>query len=189
MGDRCSGNCCTKFNLPYGPDTLWRMYDQWVESKTPPLVNDIHIIAPMVKYLGYVSGADMIEGAGDGHYYTCKHHDTKTGNCGIYERRPAMCRDYPYGRSCHYTACTWDDGKAGLHPEHECANKTLEALSADDPRMTAFRRYGTEATKTLVEKKASEPIRYSPDAYLAHFDNPDHALEDDLVKTLKAAAE
>jgi Fe-S-cluster containining protein len=49
-----------------------------------------------------------------GHYYTCRHHDTVTGNCTTYETRPRVCRDYPfygsgYRNRCRYKTCTWEE--------------------------------------------------------------------------------
>jgi Fe-S-cluster containining protein len=38
--------------------------------------------------------------------YTCRHFDAAAGLCTVYERRPAMCRDYPGygtpGRTCEH---------------------------------------------------------------------------------------
>lgn len=42
----------------------------------------------------------------DENSYTCKHFDHTTRDCGIYEMRPAMCRDYPYGRVCKFEGCS-----------------------------------------------------------------------------------
>lgn len=36
--------------------------------------------------------------------YTCKHHQTN-GDCGIYQDRPSMCRNFPYGRPCESASC------------------------------------------------------------------------------------
>lgn len=83
------------------------MYDRWAKSDEPPPGNDIHLIAPMVIYLGE-SWWD-IQGErreAPGHYYTCKHYDCSSQNCGIYEHRPRMCSEYPYGRDCNYLDCT-----------------------------------------------------------------------------------
>lgn len=38
------------------------------------------------------------------HSYTCKYFDGH--NCTAYEERPAMCRDYPYGKQCTFEGCT-----------------------------------------------------------------------------------
>jgi Fe-S-cluster containining protein len=32
--------------------------------------------------------------------YTCRRLDRSTGLCTIYERRPKMCREFPYERAC-----------------------------------------------------------------------------------------
>lgn len=42
-----------------------------------------------------------------GYFYTCRHFD-EAGDCSIYESRPNMCREYPYGRAqgCQYAGCT-----------------------------------------------------------------------------------
>lgn len=37
-----------------------------------------------------------------GHYFTCRHWDEETRLCGIYDQRPAMCREYPYGKECDH---------------------------------------------------------------------------------------
>lgn len=52
-----------------------------------------------------------------GAFYTCKNLLTN-GDCGIYETRPKMCREYPhYGRAgalCRYSTCTWSRYRADL---------------------------------------------------------------------------
>jgi Fe-S-cluster containining protein len=49
-----------------------------------------------------------------GYYYRCKNLLTN-GDCGIYEKRPRMCKEYPYGQPCYYKPCNW---KAVRGPEH-----------------------------------------------------------------------
>jgi Fe-S-cluster containining protein len=46
-------------------------------------------------------------GGGLLHYYTCKNL-SPAGDCVVYESRPTMCRDYPYGNPCDHagTGCT-----------------------------------------------------------------------------------
>lgn len=39
-------------------------------------------------------------------YFTCRHLDQGSGDCKIYELRPRMCRDYPYGKACIVEGCT-----------------------------------------------------------------------------------
>ena len=125
---RCTGHCCKTFTLPMSPDELWAAFHRWKigagnstpmsnrgDETTKQIIGEIYLIAPMVIYLGYkklpykqVRPEEKVERH---HLYTCKHFDTKTNNCGIYEHRPQMCRDYPYGMSCNYRACTWTSRK------------------------------------------------------------------------------
>ena len=44
-----------------------------------------------------------------GWFYTCRHFVPGSGDCGVYERRPRMCRQYPSngkGGPCTYLDCT-----------------------------------------------------------------------------------
>lgn len=46
--------------------------------------------------------------------YTCRFFDGR--NCGAYENRPSMCRDYPYGNKReHGEKCAWDAAREGRH--------------------------------------------------------------------------
>ncbi len=136
MGDRCTGACCMAFPLPEDPGGLWKRYDHWLRHRhglqqqgddDVPLLIDIHIIAPMVEYLGYqttpmyevAESARALTTAGktQPHWYRCKLFDQDTRLCTIYERRPRMCRDYPYGKPCEYAACEWDGAAQGHEAE------------------------------------------------------------------------
>jgi len=40
-------------------------------------------------------------------WYACRHWDEETRLCSIYDRRPMICRDFPYGDPCRYgCSCT-----------------------------------------------------------------------------------
>ena len=85
------------------------------------LIQDIHLIAPMLVYLGYMPNPAKSVNLSDeellgepepkAHFYRCKHFDPKARVCSIYEIRPVMCREYPYGSACNYDACTWIERK------------------------------------------------------------------------------
>lgn len=97
---RCSGHCCKRFYLPLSPDEL-------KQARVQGRYTDIETIADMVIFLEKSKmRVDGTEGPEEGHYYTCRHFDEASGNCGIYERRPRMCSEYPYGAACKYKACT-----------------------------------------------------------------------------------
>jgi len=40
------------------------------------------------------------------HWYTCRHWDEATGDCGIYETRPLMCRNHGVTYRCDTPQCT-----------------------------------------------------------------------------------
>jgi Fe-S-cluster containining protein len=103
------------------------------EQKTKrSIYTDIYLIAPMLKYLGYrkPSYRKVIKDSETRkhHVYTCKHYDPKK-KCTIYEYRPQMCRDYPYGNDCNYAACTWKERKQKRETPKERKNRL--ALKTD----------------------------------------------------------
>lgn len=77
-----------------------------------------------------------------GHYYTCKHHDSATGNCRDYQNRPRMCSDFPYGRACPY-----DDCQAPEHGRFE----HLFAPGRIPPVAVVERVYGHRALPVIVD--------------------------------------
>ena len=125
--DRCTGHCCRNLTIPISPEELLASYQRWHgEGKvqvfkstntkdTGPVYVDIHLLAPMLEYLGKstkpyktVNPTDeqLLGTEPERHRYRCKMLD-REGNCSIYEIRPAMCRDYPYAGDCLYAQCTW----------------------------------------------------------------------------------
>lgn len=114
--ERCTGHCCKRFYLPKSPDEIQQMYEDWLkfgQQGTRPH-NDIDIIAPMLIYLEYSNvHTDGSIKPYKSHYYTCRNFDGQ--GCRIYDRRPAMCSDYPYNAPCIYKDCTMK-----LEPLHGC---------------------------------------------------------------------
>lgn len=117
--DRCTGHCCKAFTIPYSPDELRQAYVDWLEQaqdtgrKQP---QDIWLIYPMARYLGFMhSPIPSISGANypEAHFYSCKNFDETTGDCTIYEHRPKMCSEYPYGAGCDYGPCSWTEQRRG----------------------------------------------------------------------------
>jgi len=97
-GDRCTGHCCRCFSLPYGPDEL---------ATRKARIKDGEQIVAMVRYLGRTVPPGMPhqrnESSSD-HYYTCTNL-LANGDCGIYETRPGMCRNFPDDGPCPYPQC------------------------------------------------------------------------------------
>lgn len=63
----------------------------------------------MVIPLGHVPEGALLP-SGDvskgGAYYDCRNLQAN-GDCGIYARRPAMCRAFPNGQPCDKRGCTY----------------------------------------------------------------------------------
>lgn len=111
MGDRCTGHCCRAFTLNYDPESLRKMYTFEDGSPVPITPNSNSQVPDMVIYLGRhkdpPNGEPMRNsGVLFEHWYTCKHLSAE-GNCGNYENRPPLCRDFPYKTPCPYSACDW----------------------------------------------------------------------------------
>jgi Fe-S-cluster containining protein len=119
MGDRCTGHCCRKVSLPFHPSdvpVILEERNRRLAGKQPnpdiEVYADFPRISTIFKYL-YSSFTDVEDGTesaeGLRHFYTCTML-AANGDCTIYEDRPKMCKDYPYGDSpCMYQDCTWDE--------------------------------------------------------------------------------
>ncbi len=71
------------------------------------LYNEIEKIWPMLIYLGEFESKLTNRKL---HYFTCTNLK-ENGDCAIYDNRPTMCSDYPYGDKCEQSECTWDYAK------------------------------------------------------------------------------
>jgi Fe-S-cluster containining protein len=119
--DRCTGDCCKRFSIRYSPSEIREHYAKWLKAlkEGAPLSRDIGFediwtIALMVRYLGTDDiGVDGNKLNAKAHWYTCIHFNKETNDCDIYEQRPAMCRNYPYGSPCLYPGCTYKEARAG----------------------------------------------------------------------------
>jgi Fe-S-cluster containining protein len=111
---RCTGHCCSRLTLSFGPRRLRRMAR---EDKAP----DIKQIAAMLLYVGYQRVGKLSDSPEwtrkKAHFYRCAN--LVDGNCSIYESRPKMCREYPYGERCSYAKCTWSAVKSEKPPAVE----------------------------------------------------------------------
>lgn len=91
---RCTGHCCRAFPLPLTPEEI-------ADPEHMARFIDGPQIAAMVRYIGPAPPGST----GGHHSYSCTSL-TDSGDCGIYEDRPVMCRDFPYGRTCTVDGCT-----------------------------------------------------------------------------------
>ncbi len=94
---RCTGHCCRGFALEQSYEEVWKDYDRWRSDPSASAIPDVHLIAPMLIPIKELRGEWL---------YTCKHL-RKTGDCGIYEHRPRMCREFPgEHRPCPFPICS-----------------------------------------------------------------------------------
>jgi Fe-S-cluster containining protein len=61
--------------------------------------------------------------------YACRHWDTVTRLCTVYDARPWLCRDYPYTMACHHTGCTY---RKGVDFYVEQAHRDWETLNGQE---------------------------------------------------------
>ena len=101
MSERtCDGHCCAAFYLPVPHEEM--------TAKHMCRFRDGAYIAAMVLPLTADAAAERL---GHGwpdtsearhNLYTCRFWDHRTRLCVAYDDRPAMCRDYPYGKPCEH---------------------------------------------------------------------------------------
>lgn len=104
---RCSGHCCDYFALGGPPSEVDARIERTAARVAPddPRLAEWRQIRAMVRYRGLVTNPNR-PGTPPDYWYTCEHYDRATGDCGIYETRPAMCRAYPNGKPCPNAGCT-----------------------------------------------------------------------------------
>lgn len=123
----CLGLCCAAFYLPHTLDTVRAGRDPsngkhlreaaqigaMVVELTPEEARERH-----ERFGGQVA-ADRFRDEDAGHHFTCRNWDEATRRCRIYDERPAMCADFPYGRACQYggDACTCADAHPTETPD------------------------------------------------------------------------
>lgn len=109
----CPGSCCAVFWLPRDvPDTV----------ADAAFIRDMRIeLTPeqaaerWEKFIGPLPPKPMnpsvtVNTTGRA-TYTCRHWDEETRLCGVYDQRPMLCRDYPYGRGCSH-GCSYQVSEA-----------------------------------------------------------------------------
>ena len=86
---RCTGHCCKNFCIP-------------LEVLTDPNKNASD--GDFIREMLILKEESEVEGKW---WATCKHFDGH--DCTVYDQRPSMCREYPYGKKCTFDGCTSDE--------------------------------------------------------------------------------
>ncbi len=131
MIDRCTGACCQRFTLPFGPSEAWASFRELQRrnrGEKPDLsircYTDIDKVAPMLVYLGtFMADADWTPRPKLHHHFTCRYFDRQNKVCTVYERRPQVCRTHPT-QQCLYKDCTWKAAREGRVVNGEEAGET-----------------------------------------------------------------
>lgn len=92
---RCTGHCCRGFALEVSLAELEDDYHSWCVDPKQSKIPDVNKIYDMVMPLPSFRGKEV---------FTCKHL-LKNGDCGNYEGRPQMCRDFPGPEPCPFRSC------------------------------------------------------------------------------------
>lgn len=100
----CPGLCCEKM----GGISVTRSRGERIDEAIPLTLADMDAARGYEPWLGYMHDnmlqvVDIVDGW---EQYTCRLYDRATARCSIYEQRPPMCRNFPYGRECEH--CTYD---------------------------------------------------------------------------------
>lgn len=122
MGDRCTGRCCWDFRLPFTPASLHAAAERERARRAaaPPPEPGAAVEAPFTEIEQIASMVVPFRPAPDeknAYHFRCVHAE-EDGDCANYERRPDMCRNFPYGRACPFgDRCSWDAARAGAVPD------------------------------------------------------------------------
>ncbi len=122
MGDRCTGACCEELAIT----GVGRTVDEVLTFVRGRGLDGPFIADMLVPLRAVVPGAlapngdvVQVEPDGGGWVFACRHFDAAARSCTVYDRRPRMCRDYPYGSPCLHGRCTWGAGRSGAWPRSE----------------------------------------------------------------------
>ncbi len=83
---------------------MWQLY--WEDTDTP--TRRAHPQDPML-WFGQLTPTYHADE--DTWYYSCGHYsedEDNKGVCGIYDTRPEMCANFPYGKPKRYEGCAYD---------------------------------------------------------------------------------
>lgn len=102
MSNRCNGLCCKRFIIDHSPEEIAKSTDPDAPILIAMLIHHGTVTKNMVQPNGETAADDYPQL----HIYSCKHLQIN-GNCEIYEKRPKMCADFPYGGICLFKNCEW----------------------------------------------------------------------------------
>jgi Fe-S-cluster containining protein len=90
----CDASCCRRFFLPAPPERLGELGCAIRKGEIEDRDDTLKISEMIIP----IEESSDLENPG--FWYTCKNLDQESGLCKIYDDRPEMCREYPYGYEC-----------------------------------------------------------------------------------------
>jgi Fe-S-cluster containining protein len=103
---QCTGRCCDPVPLP--------AEDYWAMSRDPRLYKNARYIMNML----IPPGPGPVPRHGKV-AFACRHFDRETRRCAAYDRRPAMCREFPETGICGHCGGRFATGAHVDQPEHD----------------------------------------------------------------------
>lgn len=152
QGSRCTGHCCAKFFLPF--DNKEELKALASNAQDFAYIYDMVIKLPEQTEDGAGNPYAPDDHEHRNHWWTCKHHDSVTGDCKAYDKRPEMCSAYPYGGPCLMKGCTADCAKEKWEAEHPKLNATKESAKA----ATKWSRTSTKSETLTVKDEELEGL-------------------------------
>jgi Fe-S-cluster containining protein len=89
---KCTGECCRRFHL-------------YIEKGIPATLEQVKAADHHPENLALIP---LLRRINQSRYFRCTAWDPETRLCTIYERRPKLCREFPYRDPCPH---------CGLEPE------------------------------------------------------------------------
>ena len=104
------GQCCLRFHINMSKQKLQAALRKAKKEKNTEQVLEWSRLLKIIVWIRPDSNESSWTA-------TCKvlEFNTKTGKyfCGEYEKRPEMCKQYPYGRNSEYPGCGYNVSKKG----------------------------------------------------------------------------
>lgn len=169
--NRCAGACCAAFVLPSFPSLdhvagVFEMaHHRIAKGKRDRVDSDNIMIEDMLLVLPHPGAwepwrrdlahpATQVEARQTGCAFTCRHFNHETLSCGIYAKRPAMCRDFPGDRACNICGFKQRPSK-GVRLRREAAKLAMRKRNKNSKRINA--RHFTKTVEWRIPDTDPEP--------------------------------
>lgn len=115
-------------------DTRRPLSGYWLKRRDAEILADALVpvagCAPLLRGGAYPSGSAP-------YFHSCKHWDAETGDCRIYNERPDLCRDYPYGSECVDAECAMPQEPPLTFADFEMVSDVVNVVPGETPCFTA----------------------------------------------------